>query len=89
MGQLFLNGTKYSRVDQVKFFKGCLRQILLGPLLNTLSQISFEAIFAIKASIRIGPMELPYYLTHSFPVQYFSRVHWERWVNRMQSLLTG
>ena len=31
--------TKYSRMDQVKFFKGCLLQILLGPFLNTLSHI--------------------------------------------------
>ena len=29
-------GTKYSRMGQVKFFKGCLSQILLGPFLNTL-----------------------------------------------------
>ena len=28
-------GIKYSRVDQLKFFKGCLPQIFLGPLLNT------------------------------------------------------
>ena len=33
------NESKYSRVDQIKYFKGCLQQILLGPLLNTLSQI--------------------------------------------------
>ena len=26
-------------MDQVKFFKGCLPQILLDPYLNTLSQI--------------------------------------------------
>ena len=32
-------GTKYSRVDQVKIFKGCLPQILLGPLLNTWTHI--------------------------------------------------
>ena len=31
--------TKYSRMDQVKFFKGCLPQILLGPFLNTLSHL--------------------------------------------------
>ena len=31
--------SKYSRMDQVKFFKGCLLQILLGPFLNTLSQL--------------------------------------------------
>ena len=50
------NGTKYSRIDYVKFvedslcsgrpyhfkfFNGCLPQILLGPFLNTLSQIIF------------------------------------------------
>ena len=29
-------GTGYSRMDQVKFFKDCLPQILLGPFLNTL-----------------------------------------------------
>ena len=33
------SGTKYSRMDQVKFFKGCLSQILLGSLVNTLSQV--------------------------------------------------
>ena len=33
------SGTKYSRMDQVNFLKGCLPQILLGLLLNTLSQM--------------------------------------------------
>ena len=33
------NGPKYSRMDQVKFFKGCRSQILLGLFLHTLSQI--------------------------------------------------
>ena len=32
------NGSRYLRMDQVKFFKGCLSQILLGPFLNTLTQ---------------------------------------------------
>ena len=32
-------GTKYSRMDQVKFFKCCLPLILLGPFLNNLSHI--------------------------------------------------
>ena len=35
------DGTMYSRMNQVKVFKGCLPQILLGPL-NTLSQIMVE-----------------------------------------------
>ena len=33
-------GAKYSIMDRVKFFKGCLPQTLLGPLLNTLTYIS-------------------------------------------------
>ena len=32
-------GTKYSRMDQVKFFKGFLPQISPGPFLNTLSHL--------------------------------------------------
>ena len=36
-GRLF--GTKYSRMDQLNFFKGCLPQITLGPFLNTLSHL--------------------------------------------------
>ena len=34
-------GTKYSGMDQVKCFKGCLSQILLGPFLNTLSYMTY------------------------------------------------
>ena len=33
------NGTKYSRMEQVKFFKGCLPKMSPGPFLNNLSQI--------------------------------------------------
>ena len=32
-------GTKYSRMDQAKFFKGCLPQTLLRPFLNNLPHI--------------------------------------------------
>ena len=32
-------GTNYSRIDQGKFFKGCLPQISLGPFLNILSHL--------------------------------------------------
>ena len=35
-----LYGTKYSRMDQVKYFTGCSPKILLGPFLNTLSHIA-------------------------------------------------
>ena len=31
--------TKYSRMEEVKFFKGCLPQILLGLFLNNVSRI--------------------------------------------------
>ena len=34
------NGLRYSRMDRVKFFNGCLPQIFLGPFLNTLTQTS-------------------------------------------------
>ena len=34
-----LYGSKYSRMDQVKFFKDCLPHIFLGPFLNTFTHI--------------------------------------------------
>ena len=34
-----MSGSRYSSVDQVKFFKGCLPQILLGPFLNNLTHL--------------------------------------------------
>ena len=37
-GDKAINVSQYSRMDQVKFFKGCRPQILLGPFLNTLFQ---------------------------------------------------
>ena len=47
----WINGAKYSRMDEVKFvetafkkFEGCLPQISLGPFLNTLSQVYFSYI---------------------------------------------
>ena len=44
------NGKKYSRMDQVKLFKGCLPQIFLGPFLGTLSKISCERRFILTLS---------------------------------------
>ena len=35
----YVYGTTYSRMDQVKFFKFCLLQILFRPFLNTLSHV--------------------------------------------------
>ena len=43
-------GTKYSRMDQVNFFKGCLPQILLGSILDTLSHLILKTSFT---SIRL------------------------------------
>ena len=68
------NGTKYSRMDQVKFvyssrsypfkfFKGCLRQILLGPFLNTLPQIYFYMIPNIKYAGVIKQNYISIYIT--------------------------
>ena len=37
-------GTKYSRMDQVKFFKRRLSQILLGSFLITLSYMWIQAV---------------------------------------------
>ena len=34
--------TKYARMDQVKFFKGFLHRISLGPFLNTLFQMNLQ-----------------------------------------------
>ena len=36
LAQYFAYETTYSRMDQVKFFKGCLPQILFGPFLSHL-----------------------------------------------------
>ena len=44
-------GTKYSRMEQVKFFKDCLPHILLGPFLNTLSHLIVTWI--LEAGIRL------------------------------------
>ena len=37
--EMLKNGSRYSRIVQVKYFKGCLPQILLGSFLNTLTQM--------------------------------------------------
>ena len=34
-----LYGSRYSRIDQVNFFNGCLSQILIGPFLNSLTHM--------------------------------------------------
>ena len=44
---LRIYGTKYSRMDQIKFV--CLPQISLGPFLNTLSNINdWEFLLNVK-----------------------------------------
>ena len=49
----FLHGSRHSRIDQVKLFKGCLPQILLDPFLNTLSRmfLYFFIVFLYFSSI--------------------------------------
>ena len=37
---------KYSRINQVKFFKGRLPQILIGPFMNTLAHMMVKRSFA-------------------------------------------
>ena len=41
-------------MDQAKFFKDCLPQILLGPLLNTLSHLTFGRIINVKSNFRLS-----------------------------------
>ena len=50
----YKDDSKYSRMDQVKFFKGDLPPILLGPFLIILTQIIFYCIL-IKAFYANGP----------------------------------
>ena len=38
-------------MDQPKFFKGCLPEILLGPLLNTLTQVIVITLSKTKLSL--------------------------------------
>ena len=45
----WINGPKYSRMEQLKFFKGCLPQIWLGPFLNTLTQIYLNSLSTYMA----------------------------------------
>ena len=42
-----INESKFLRVDQVKFVEDSLKNILLGPFLNTLSQIRMEVFLNI------------------------------------------
>ena len=37
---------------QVKFFKGCLPQILLGPFLNTLTQVNLRLLKIFESRTR-------------------------------------
>ena len=60
-------GAKYSRIDQVKFIKGRLPQILLGPFLNTLSYISLS----------VNPILVREILTKTFLICVFYII-WER-----------
>ena len=39
-----------SRPNHLKFFKGCLPQILLGPFLNTFTQIHTPAVYVVFTS---------------------------------------
>ena len=43
--------SRYSRVDQVKFFKGCLPQIFLDPLLNTLTHIRISQLIGYTSHL--------------------------------------
>ena len=48
-------GTKYSRMDQVKFSKGCLPQIIHGPFLNTSSHMYVLLVVLPETSTGVLP----------------------------------
>ena len=62
MGQVFKNGSSkicgrqpLKNLKFLKFFKGCVSQILLGPLLNTLSQMRIIfSLFTNELSSRLS-----------------------------------
>ena len=51
-------GTKYSRMDQVKFSKGCLPQIIHGPFLNTFSHMYVLLVVLPETSTRVLPKKI-------------------------------
>ena len=58
--QLVFYGTKYSKMDTLKFFKGCLPLVSLGPFLNTLSHIRkniFACLFSVHNTISLSRHE--------------------------------
>ena len=51
-------GTKYSRMDQVKFSKGCLPQIIHGPFLNISSHMYVLLVVLPETSTRVLPKKI-------------------------------
>ena len=49
----------YSKMDQVKFFKSCLPESLLGPFLNTLSHMPLKLNLVFQTFVTL----LLFYLT--------------------------
>ena len=56
-------GSRYWIMDQVKFFKGCLPQILLNLFLNTLTHL--KIICGLISTANINPLEWQIY-THQY-----------------------
>ena len=61
---------KYSRIDQVNFFKGCLAQILLGPFLNTL----FHMLLRFKL------LDYDFFVSRKKALQLWLRIYWRLYV---------
>ena len=94
MGQVFKNGSSkicgrqpLKNLKFLKFFKGCVSQILLGPLLNTLSQMRIIfSLFTNELSSRLSAClwdkikvpDLPYQLqlmaAHCHPLQFWGSI---------------
>ena len=59
------NGTKHSRMNQIKLFKGCLSQILLGPFdKKRLHLGSFHMTFAKSLEQIFSGTPLDYYVSN-------------------------
>ena len=75
-----VNGTKYSRMEQIKILKGCLPKISLGPFLKTLSQIvvtllKYVAGFRkIKKLFFLDRFQICGYITSHFRFRHLSTI---------------
>ena len=68
-----------SRLYHFRFFKGCLPQILLGPSLDTLSQMMDEELF--KINLRVESVKLSVFENkkHRKGMKFKRKIPTKRW----------